>query len=281
MHLGKGVSLPAEGSMGFGTSVSFTALATLVSLARVQPAAAQATSAPAPSAQAAPAQPTTAPFGGKRHPDATRIAPETIGAPDCFCHTFTADGKTVVFVRSKRGLFEAHLVRDRWSEARPLPFSGKQDVRDGDPFFTPDGSKLYFWSSRDGRTSMNTDLYAVERCADGWGVPRNLGPPVNNEVNEPFPAVAADGTLYFGSARPGSGSIDLFRARPSGDRFAEPENLGPAVNSPSWTWTATSRPTRPRSSSEATERTTTARSTSTSATGETAAGRRRGTSAPP
>ena len=72
----------------------------------------------------------------------------------------------------------------------------------------------------------------VERRADGWGEPRRLDPPVNNEVNEPFPAVAADGTLYFGTVRPGSGGLDLHRARPSGKGYAEPENLGPAVNSP-------------------------------------------------
>lgn len=200
--------------MRFGTNVAFVGLATLISLASTQPAAGQPTRAPEASAQA------------------TRFAPETIGASDCFCHTFTPDGRTVVFVRSKKGFFEAHLEGGRWGEARPLPFSGMPDVRDGDPFFSPDGSTLYFWSSRGGKTSMNTDLHAVERRADGWGVPRNLGPPVNNEVNEPFPAAAADGTLYFGSARPGSGSIDIYRARRSGDGYAEPENLGPAVNSP-------------------------------------------------
>jgi hypothetical protein len=72
---------------------------------------------------------------------ATRFAPETIGASDCFCHTSTPDGKTAVFVKSERGLFEARLEGDRWSGAEPLAFSGAPEVRDGDPFFSPDGSK--------------------------------------------------------------------------------------------------------------------------------------------
>jgi hypothetical protein len=44
--------------------------------------------------------------------------------------------------------------------------------------------------------------------------------------------VATSGALYFGSGRPGGqGKTDLYRARPAEGKFAEPENLGPAVNS--------------------------------------------------
>jgi len=44
--------------------------------------------------------------------------------------------------------------------------------------------------------------------------------------------VARNGTVYFASSRPGGrGEVDLWRARPSGDGYAEPENLGAAVNS--------------------------------------------------
>jgi Tol biopolymer transport system component len=165
---------------------------------------------------------------------ATPFAPETIGGPKCFCPTFSPDRRTVVFVKANVGLVEARLEGGRWGEARPLPFSGSADFRDGDPFFSPDGSRLFFWSTRplDGMPVPNSDLWVVERRGEGWGVPRNLGPPVNNRGGEPFPAVAADGTLYFGSVRPCSGAVDLYRARPSGSGYAEPENLGPEVNSP-------------------------------------------------
>ena len=181
-------------------------------------------------------------FLRRPEPKASLFAPESIGAPKSFCPTFARDGKLAVFVRSGLGLFEARLQEGRWTAGRPLPFSGTKDVRDGDPFFSPDGSRLFFWSSRafPGKTTQDTDLFVVERRADAWGQPKRLPPPVNSEVNEPFPAVATDGTLYFGTARPGSGGIDLHRARPSSRNssngsaggYAEPENLGPAINSP-------------------------------------------------
>ncbi|HET8946203.1 MAG TPA: hypothetical protein VFQ07_04410, partial [Candidatus Polarisedimenticolia bacterium] len=72
-----------------------------------------------------------------------------------------------------------------------------------------------------------------ERTKSGdWSEPRNLGPPVNSNGNEWLPRLAKNGTLYFGSDRPGGlGATDLYRSRSAGGKFLEPQNLGPAVNS--------------------------------------------------
>jgi len=44
--------------------------------------------------------------------------------------------------------------------------------------------------------------------------------------------LSANGTLYFGSDRPGGhGKTDLYRARRAGRQFADPQNLGPVINS--------------------------------------------------
>src|SRR5262245_64795677 len=77
------------------------------------------------------------------------------------------------------------------------------------------------------------DIWGMDRTNGGaWGEPRNLGAPVNTTADEWFPTVAASGTLYFGSGRPGGhGKTDLYRARRADGKFAEPENLGPNINS--------------------------------------------------
>jgi hypothetical protein len=162
------------------------------------------------------------------------FAPESIGGPGSLCPTFSPDGKTAVYVKTGSGLVESRRVKGGWSEPAPLPFSGAAS-RDGDPFLSPDGSRLYFWSTRatsdGGSIAGSSDIWVAERRADGWGPPRRLGPPVSDAAGEPFPAVAADGTLYFGSARPGGrGGVDLYRARPSAGGYAPPENLGIAIN---------------------------------------------------
>ncbi len=167
---------------------------------------------------------------------AVPFAPNSIGRPGSLCPTFSPDGGTAVYVKTGVGLVESRHDHGGWTEPAPLPFSGTA-ARDGDPFLSPDGSRLFFWSTRptgDGAAPpQSSDLWVVERRADSWGAPQPLGPPVNDASGEPFPAVAADGTLYFGSPRPGGrGAVDLYRSRPNASGYGVPENLGITINSP-------------------------------------------------
>jgi Tol biopolymer transport system component len=113
------------------------------------------------------------------------------------------------------------------------PFSGR--YRDGEPFVAPDGQRLFFSSSRVSTDSMarsNFDLWVVEKTARGWSEPANLGAPINTSAQETSPSVTADGTLYFDSTRPGGcGGLDIYCAKLIDGKYAEPENLGEAINS--------------------------------------------------
>jgi Tol biopolymer transport system component len=127
----------------------------------------------------------------------------------------------------------SRLVNGRWTRPEVAPFSGRDF--DSAPAFSPDGSRLFFSSyrpaSRGAASRGDSDIWEVARDGDHWGSPRNLGEPVNTTSNDTTPSVAADGTLYFASDRPGGkGSFDLYRARPEGGGYAKPENLGDAVN---------------------------------------------------
>src|SRR5690606_22302368 len=195
-------------------------------------------------------------------------------------------------------LMVCHLQRDgTWSTPEVAPFSGTWP--DIDPFLTPDGRRLYFSSIRpiDGREKPDLDIFYVERTPRGWSEPVRLGPEVNSDLDELYPSLSADGTLYFGvgpfgptpeadwdiyyaarrgrgfaprqpiteintdlpwdpsdptadwefnpeisvdgkmliftSLRPGGyGSGDLYLSHFHRGEWSEPENLGPAVNTP-------------------------------------------------
>jgi len=71
----------------------------------------------------------------------------------------------------------------------------------------------------------------MDREGDGWGEPRNLGPPVNTEMGEYFPSLTLDGTLYFTRGNEAERTNYILRSRPAGGTFTEPEMLGPEVNS--------------------------------------------------
>ena len=136
--------------------------------------------------------------------------------------TFMPDGRTLYFVRrvSRSGpefIMVSQLSNDRWSEPRTAEFSGQ--YFDKEPYISPDGKRLYFASQRpvtgtEAKKGRDFDLWYVEKTGRGWGPPRHLGPLVNTPGYENYPAVTADGTLYFASVRDGGrGQNDLYRAR--------------------------------------------------------------------
>lgn len=150
---------------------------------------------------------------------------------------FTPDGKTVYFTkRTPKYQFWAILVstfkRGAWSTPEVASFSGQYG--DFDPFITPDGSKLFWSSSRpvEGQPAAGFDIWMVERTATGWDNPKALGAPVNSNGPEYYPSVSSNGTLYFSSVRPGgAGALDIYRSRFVDGKYAEPESLGDSVNS--------------------------------------------------
>jgi len=193
-------------------------------------------------AVAAPATPPIAsrlPYGA-----ATSLAAPTIFAPgvistgDYESHpAFTPDGSTLYFLKNSPGfdfwtIFVSRYAQGHWSTPQLAPFSGQ--YKDADPFITADGKHFFFISDRPvpGKAHRDLDIWTMDWLGDRWSEPRNLGAPVNSEGHEWFPTVAADGTLYFGSDRPGGkGKTDLYRARLIDGKYAEPENLGDAINS--------------------------------------------------
>jgi hypothetical protein len=150
---------------------------------------------------------------------------------------FDPDQGDFYFVRSStsfRGwrIMVSHCRADGWGTPVDASFAG--DGVEADPFITADGNRLYFISTRstDGQQHKDLDIWEVDRGDGGsWGQPRRLPPPVNSRGQEWFPRPAADGWLYFGSARPGGfGKTDIWRARQDKHGQWIVENAGPSLN---------------------------------------------------
>lgn len=142
------------------------------------------------------------------------------------------------FVRSSpqfRGwrILTSRCGRDGWTEPAAPAIAG--DGVEADPWFTRDGRRLYFISTRttDGVSRNDLDIWQVDRGEDGmWHTPVRLPAPVNSTGHEWFPRIAADGWLYFGSDRAGGhGKTDIWRAREREPGRWEVENAGAAINS--------------------------------------------------
>jgi len=171
-------------------------------------------------------------------PEPVLFAEGVISTADDESHPqFTSDGRTLYFLKNSPSfnfwtIVVSRFEAGKWTTPEVAPFSGQYS--DADPFITADGSKFFFISTRpvDDKPKTDTDIWVMERTPDGWGEPQDLGGVVNSATNEWFPTVAANGTLYFGSARPGGkGAVDLWRSRLVNGKYVEPENLGDVINS--------------------------------------------------
>ena len=126
----------------------------------------------------------------------------------------------------------SHCTAQGWSAPEKPVFAG--DGVEADPYFAADGNTLYFISTRSvsGAKRDNLDIFRVDRDASGaWGAPVQLPEPVNSVGAEWFPRLAPDGSMYFGSDRPGGvGATDIWRARLDSSGKWTVENMGAALN---------------------------------------------------
>lgn len=153
--------------------------------------------------------------------------------------TISADGTSVIYAKANNGKSsgtmesDLYFVRHRngkWTKPRILNINGRESW-DSSPALSPDGTTLYFASTREGGIGA-IDLYSAKLNRRGrWVDIRNLGDQINTPGNELFPYVASDGKLYFSSdGHSGLGGLDIFTAsRESG--HIKIEHLGAPVNS--------------------------------------------------
>jgi Tol biopolymer transport system component len=161
------------------------------------------------------------PYLGQKSPGSTPhlFAPGIVSTGmDDLNTVFSSDGNELFFTvklpsRGRHVMLVMRQERGRWSAPTVLPFSGQYN--DADPALSPDGKTLYFASSRPlsaaGR-EKDWDIWAVNRAANGWGLPRRLDSPVNTEGMEVYPSLARSGALYFSSSRSGTNTGGIFRA---------------------------------------------------------------------
>jgi ankyrin repeat protein len=156
---------------------------------------------------------------------------------------FSPDGNEVFWapmmtfpgeIYSRGGLLMMKRVNGRWTAPARAPFSGPE-YNDDVPFFSADGKRIYFISSRPlpGETQSEKErIWQADRTAAGWSEPRPLDPNVNaSDMHWEF-SLDKQGNVYFGGQGSDSrGMSDIYLARFAGGKYEKPDNLGEPVNS--------------------------------------------------
>ena len=142
---------------------------------------------------------------------------------------FSPDGREVILGARKR-LFYARQYNGKWS-ALTLPdfLETENTVADVEPFFSPDGQKLFF--------IRNGHIWVSVRANGRWTKPSAMPEPINSNSEEWHPTVSRQGTLYFSSARDNpQGGYAIYRSRLTNGRYTAVEKLDAVVNSQFGAW---------------------------------------------
>ena len=133
--------------------------------------------------------------------------------------SLSPDKRDLYFTSNRPGgyggndIYVAHrLDNGRWSAPQNMGPNINTAGDESFPFIHADNSSLYF-TSNELPGYGGTDLFVVRKTATGeWGIPENLGYPINTIENEGSLVVAADGkTAYYASDRADSrGLLDLY-----------------------------------------------------------------------
>lgn len=151
------------------------------------------------------------------------------------------DFKTLYFTRCKppaknkvggTQIFYAEKQGEEWGKEKVINIFSDSLVA-AHPAISPDELTLYFVSDIAGGLG-GKDIWKITRSnkGDEWSKPENLGPSINTPMDDVFPYVHADGTLYFSSnGRGGLGGLDIFKATAKEDGTWKVENLEYPINS--------------------------------------------------
>lgn len=135
---------------------------------------------------------------------------------------FSSDGKTMYLTVCRTDpqyprmaeIWTSQRADAGWGKPAALKITADTLSSYAHPAPTPDGRWLYFTSDMPGGYG-GTDLWRARMDAHGVGSIENLGPEINTEGNECFPAFRPSGELYFSSdgRTPSLGGLDLYRAK--------------------------------------------------------------------
>lgn len=165
------------------------------------------------------------------------ITPQIESDGDQYISSISHDGRQLFLTREdafNSDIYMSRYENDRWTKS--LPLAG-QDVNtkfwESHASLSKDGKELYFTSNRKGGVG-DMDIYVSRRQPDGtWGLPVNLGSPVNTPLNEDTPFITEnDSLLYYSSqGNENMGGYDIFVTRlDASGKWLKPENLKYPVN---------------------------------------------------
>ena len=144
------------------------------------------------------------------------------------------------YKQNKRCLVVLNKKNGVWEKPEIMNISGTyQDI---EPFYSPNGDRLYFASNRpiyNDDTRNDYNIWYSDRIEGVWSAPIALDSVINTKGDEFFPSLSNKGNLFFTATREnGMGREDIFMSAFVDDQFQSPEPLPAEINSTSYEFNA-------------------------------------------
>jgi len=167
------------------------------------------------------------------------FAPEVITKAPHSVAVFSPDGCEVFYVPwSTLKMETMRQINGVWTKPKTVSFASEHDAEN--PWFTADGTRMYFTSTRPleaeglkGKEKFwQENIWYVDRKRDGWSEPVSLGPEVNSlDLHWQFSIDEQNEVLYFSaSIGESGGESDIYKSEFIDGRYTSPEKLGEAIN---------------------------------------------------
>ncbi len=136
--------------------------------------------------------------------------------------------------KDEKGLFFediyiTRLVNGKWEKSQPIKGKINTSGHEASISLSHDEQTLFIYKDDKGVGNIH-----ISKFENGdWSKPEKLPEPINSQNWETHASLAPDGkTLFFVSDRPGGfGGRDIYKSiHLGGDKWTEPENLGPTIN---------------------------------------------------
>ncbi len=179
-------------------------------------------------------------LGQTRPGDSAIVFAKGIVSTDVYEHSaaiFSRDGNILLWGtvdRNKPGaLMEMRRIGNTWTKPATPSFA-QNTYDDMYPFFSVDGSKLYFGSRRplpSGSPAGDIRIWVIERTAAGWGTPTVLDTTLFHGF-EYAHSVSKNGDLYFSAREPVDNKFkwSIYCAKYSNGKYLQPEKLDTCIN---------------------------------------------------
>lgn len=151
----------------------------------------------------------------------------------------TADEEKLVYTRRFNGtaggnedFYYSFQENKVWLQAKDLGSPINTAENEGAICISPDGKRLFFAAKGREDSEGGFDIYYCYKKGEHWLGPFNIGRPVNSSQWDSQPTISANGrALYFCSRRKGGyGGIDIWVSFLENNKWSEPVNLGPNIN---------------------------------------------------